>query len=221
MKNTKKYLFLGSGFLAVYLIMLVIIKMNYLASPVPGMDLPIMDFAFHMRNTLATTIFSIDAKLFGDATGAVLALVVAAFLYFIPKEKMGAIWLLSSVGVTIVLNTLVKSIIGRPRPMIHRMSAFINESGKSFASGHSVFATVLFGVLFLILLQRLNRTGVKVIWGIFFFLVIVSIMFSRIYIGVHYPSDTIAGFLFGSSWLAFTYPIFVQHKDWGNYQTKH
>ncbi|MDM7654425.1 MAG: phosphatase PAP2 family protein [Lactococcus cremoris] len=110
-------------------------------------------------------------------------------------------------------HTAIKMIIGRDRPEIHRLAAFANEAGKSFPSGHSIFVTIIFGSIFFICLRKLKNKSSKIALGILCLILIATVMFSRIFVGVHYPSDTIGGFLEGMSLLLFTYPTFIKYQE--------
>ncbi len=108
---------------------------------------------------------------------------------------------------TPLLNEMLKQAFQRSRPYLHRL---IEIGGYSFPSGHSMNAASLFGVLAYFLWKHVpskaGRTAVLSISG----LLILMIGGSRIYLGVHYPSDVIAGYLVSISWLLAV--IWVFHK---------
>ena len=122
---------------------------------------------------------------------------LAAFLYF-RRKRMAALLGMTMIGM-VVLDEALKLAFHRPRPM-----AFFGPtpSSYSFPSGHAFGALCLYGVLAAILVPRVRgRIAKWAIWLAAVFL-IAMIGFSRIYLGVHYPSDVIAGYAAGAVWVA-------------------
>lgn len=94
-------------------------------------------------------------------------------------------------------NKIVKNIVQRPRPALEHL---VEQSGYSFPSGHSLSAMVFYGLIAIILFNRLG--GKKRYWAAALLaLLILLVGFSRIYVGVHYTSDVIAGLCEGFVWL--------------------
>ncbi|MFG7387655.1 phosphatase PAP2 family protein [Lactococcus lactis] len=152
-------------------------------------------------------------NIFGDKGGIIVAALLALVLYLLFKQKEATIWFAATVVLSLALNTVIKVIIGRERPDIHRLVAFANEAEKSFPSGHSIFATIIFGSIFFICLGKLKNRSSKILLGILCIILIALVMFSRIFVGVHYPSDTIGGFLEGISILLLTYPTYIKYQE--------
>ena len=95
---------------------------------------------------------------------------------------------------------MLKQIVQRPRPDGFRLIA---ESGYSFPSGHSMVSMAFFGLLaWMVWTYEKDRT-MRLIWCALFSLVIVMVGVSRIYLGVHYASDVLAGFCVSLLWLVF------------------
>lgn len=96
------------------------------------------------------------------------------------------------------LNLLLKSIISRPRPDI---IPHLGRAGwYSFPSGHAMLAPLVYAVGALLLAPLLRRAGARVALLVGAMLLVVGIACARIYLGVHYPSDVLAGLLAGSGW---------------------
>ncbi|RST73047.1 phosphatase PAP2 family protein [Siminovitchia acidinfaciens] len=106
---------------------------------------------------------------------------------------------------TPIINELLKLSFHRVRPNLHRL---IEIGGYSFPSGHAMNAFAVYGILIYLLWNNVpGRIGriVLIITGSFF---IVMIGTSRIYLGVHYPSDVIAGYFASCCWLSIVIGLF-------------
>ena len=101
------------------------------------------------------------------------------------------------VGVTLV-NQVIKHIIRRPRPNVLRL---VEESGYSFPSGHSMVSMAFYGIIIYLVYKNVSNKYLKWILIILLSLLILSIGFSRIYVGVHYFTDVAGGFLLGLAYL--------------------
>ena len=211
--NKKIYYISGAITTLAFLILTLFVKIDFTHGPFP-FDRPIQTWAFHLQSSSGLTyFFSHMTNIFGDKGGIIVAVLLALVLYLLFKQKEATIWFAVTVVLSLALNTVIKVIIGRERPDIHRLAAFVNEAGKSFPSGHSIFATIIFGSIFFICLGKLKNRSSKILLGILCIILIALVMFSRIFVGVHYPSDTIGGFLEGISILLLTYPAYIKYQE--------
>src|ERR671921_1444040 len=129
----------------------------------------------------------------------VLPLLVAAVLFFYQKGwRLSAILLLVSTGGSIVLTTVLKSVFQRTRPEL--FNSGYQASFYSFPSGHATAAVGFYGMLTMILAYRLHGAARWAVVGCGL-LVVLLIGFSRLYLGVHYPTDVLAGYLSALLWL--------------------
>src|ERR671918_2352575 len=129
----------------------------------------------------------------------VLPLLVAAVFYFYRRGwRLAAVLLVVSTGGSIVLTTVLKGVFQRARPEL--FDSGYQASFYSFPSGHATVAVGLYGMLTLVLAYRLRGAArwAVVVSGIF---VVLLIGFSRLYLGVHYPTDVVAGYLAALLWL--------------------
>lgn len=211
--NKKIYYISGAITTLAFLILALFVKIDFTHGPFP-FDRPIQTWAFHLQSSSGLSyFFSHMTNIFGDKGGIIVAVLLALVLYLLFKQKEATIWFAATVVLSLALNTVIKVIIGRERPDIHRLATFANEAGKSFPSGHSIFATIIFGSIFFICLGKLKNRSSKILLGILCIILIALIMFSRIFVGVHYPSDTIGGFLEGISILLLTYPTYIKYQE--------
>jgi len=125
-------------------------------------------------------------------------LVAAVFIFYRRGWRLSAILLLVSTGGSFVLTTVLKSVFQRARPEL--FDSGYQASFYSFPSGHATVAVGFYGMLTLILAYRLRG---KARWAVAVsgILVVLLIGFSRLYLGVHYPTDVLAGYLAALLWL--------------------
>lgn len=130
--------------------------------------------------------------------GAIFLITLSLILLLIIKYKKIGILIWLNLGISVLLNQALKFIIQRPRPTEFRI---INESGYSFPSGHSMISAAFYGFLIYLIYKNVKNKYLK--WSLITLLslVILTIGISRIYLGVHYTSDVIAGFLISISYL--------------------
>ena len=100
----------------------------------------------------------------------------------------------------VALNQVLKYLIQRPRPDGFRLAT---EVGYSFPSGHSMVSMAFYGLIIWMIWRYHKRDIMRLVWCAVFGLIIVMVGISRIYLGVHYASDVIAGFCVSTVWLVF------------------
>ena len=133
------------------------------------------------------------------ATLAVLILAVSVFLW-LTRHRISVYLLLIALAGGAILNATLKDVFGRPRPRVVEWGTDV--ASLSFPSGHAMSAMVAYGTV-AYLCGRLEPTPRLrwTTWGMAT-LLILGIGASRIYLGVHYPSDVLAGFIAGLAWVA-------------------
>lgn len=146
---------------------------------------------FKYKSDILTNIMKIITFL-GSALSIILLTVL---LIIVVKGKRNKILILINVIVTTLLNQLLKNVFQRGRPS----DSIIEESGYSFPSGHSMVSMAFYGFL-IYLVYKSNIKYKGLIVGLLSVL-IVLIGISRIYLGVHYPTDVIGGFTLSLSYL--------------------
>ncbi|WP_437812943.1 phosphatase PAP2 family protein [Sorangium sp. So ce1078] len=129
----------------------------------------------------------------------VLAIVVAAVLLKRRQRVLAVGWLIALAGGGL-LNWTLKALFARPRPLFDEPLAVAR--GWSFPSGHSMGTFVTFGMLSYLALLFLPTLRARLAFAAFALGWTVAMGFSRMYLGVHYLSDVLAGFAAGSVWLA-------------------
>ncbi|EUJ24450.1 phosphatase PAP2 family protein [Listeria grandensis] len=147
-------------------------------------------------NVSASKTSLIDSlTMIGSAeTAIILTIIVVVILFFLRKFVVG-LWFGGTVLVcAILLNAVLKHIFERPRPNFNRLIA---ETGFSFPSGHATGTTIFYGLAAMFLIFTVKQMWAKIVIGVVGLGWIFFIMYSRVYLGVHYPTDVLGGFLFG------------------------
>jgi membrane-associated phospholipid phosphatase len=138
----------------------------------------------------------------------VITVVVIAFSWLIRRRQWrSAVMLLFTCLGTVMINQGMKLVFARPRPLL--WPRLIQETSYSFPSGHALGAMVLYGFLAYLLVRR-HPGQTRSIYGIAAGL-IMAIGFSRLYLGVHYPTDVLGGYLVGWLWLRFCVFVLYQY----------
>jgi membrane-associated phospholipid phosphatase len=122
---------------------------------------------------------------------------VTALTFFLFKYKKAALFVLLT-GTTGLLSTIVKALVNRPRPSKDLVRIVFETTQQSFPSGHMMFYVVFFGFLILLMFQLENiPKSIRYIVGVISAFFIFTIPFSRIYLGAHWFTDVLGGFLLG------------------------
>lgn len=135
---------------------------------------------------------TIAAKTITNVANPVILLLVAGVLFLVVEKKKNKFSIVCNLGIAAILNIILKSIIQRPRPIGHRL---IDESGYSFPSGHSMVSMAFYGYLVYLIVKNVKNKYLRAISSCILLLLILFIGLSRIYLGVHYTSDVIGGFI--------------------------
>jgi undecaprenyl-diphosphatase len=99
----------------------------------------------------------------------------------------------------------LKAHYGRPRPQV--VPHLATETSLSFPSGHARMSAVVYPTLGAVLAQRSKRRSLKIFWIGQAIVLTLLIGASRVYLGVHNPSDVLAGWLAGSAWALFAFLV--------------
>ena len=138
------------------------------------------------------------AKFVTKFGGAIFLVVLTITLFVLIKNKKIGISILSNLVIITILNQLLKKILQRPRPTEFRI---VEETGYSFPSGHSMVSMAFYGYLIYLIYKYVKNEYVKWCSIVLLSILICSIGISRIYLGVHYTSDVLGGFLVSISYL--------------------
>lgn len=138
------------------------------------------------------------AKFITNFGGAIFVILLTTILFFVIKDKKIGISIITNLGIVTILNQIIKFIMQRPRPTEFRI---IEETGYSFPSGHSMVSLAFYGYLIYLIYKYINNKHLKRTLIIILSVLICIIGVSRIYLGVHYTSDVLGGFLISFAYL--------------------
>ena len=198
------------------LVLVAVLVFTWLLFEIKTDDIMRMDAAayslvvMHMRAAWLTPIMQSISDLAYPVVLVVMLLVIEVFA---PGRRPGLCAAVNLVLATL-LNLLLKTLIQRPRPEGYRLVA---ESGFSFPSSHSMVAMAFYGLLIWMVWRYEKDALVRRLGIIGFGLVIVLVGLSRIYLGVHYASDVLAGFCASIAWLGvytkLLAPVFLAQRE--------
>jgi undecaprenyl-diphosphatase len=164
-----------------------------------GYDKAVWSFAVVHRDAAGTAIAS--ALRVGGGTVALCALAGAAGLLLLSRgRRLDAALVASTPVAGTLLSDGLKLGYGRPRPPAE--AQLIPETGFSLPSGHTMDATVVLGVLALVLIARTNGRVRRTLIAAAATVAITAAGAGRIYLGVHWATDVVTGWLLGAAWVA-------------------
>ena len=202
MKDKQTFMMKGSFALLLFMIIGYIVK--FYPEMLVSFDQPIQTAIRGDLPETLTLLFRAITHLI-DIPVIISWVLIVAFIFYRKQWKMESYLMLGNLALAGILIVTFKNIYQRPRPEILHL---VEEKGFSFPSGHSLAVTIMVGTLIVILSQRIKNTVWRKIVQILLSLYIVSVLVSRIYLGVHYPSDVIASLCVGIGVLFMEFPFY-------------
>ncbi|PWT72670.1 MAG: hypothetical protein C5B60_09295 [Chloroflexi bacterium] len=167
-------------------------------SPTVGIDRRIINLVATLRTPTLDQVMYLITFLGSVQTIVVLTAVVVLVALVAGRPRSAVLVVLAVVAGALFFE-LVKLLVQRPRPLLE--DARIVQGGFSFPSGHSTVSATLYGTVAYLLIRNLRQNRWKVLIGVATALLVLAIGVSRIYLGVHYPSDVLAGWAAGALWV--------------------
>lgn len=181
---------------------------------ITNFDNKVITYVQSYVNPKLTSIIGVLTEIGSVKIVVIFVFVLGAILFF--KKRIAlSIFVIGASTAGGVFNLLLKSIIQRERPDILRI---VEASGYSFPSGHSMGSIIFYGSLAFVIIYFSKSKLTKLLTIVVTTLLVLFIGVSRIYLGVHYPTDVVAGFAFGSAWLLIcitTFRYYEWRKDAG------
>jgi membrane-associated phospholipid phosphatase len=154
-------------------------------------------FHAHLTNTFVTILRAFCEPGSSEWIGVVLFFATVFFVW--KRWWPSLVMLIVTVPGGMLLNEAIKILVHRPRPFV--TGQFVDWSGYSFASGHTIGATLLYGQLALFVVPSIKERR----WRAFTIsgaaTIVLLVGFGRIALGAHYLTDVLAGIVFGIAWL--------------------
>lgn len=171
-------------------------------------DSSFYNFIISFKNKYTTLFFKGVTFL-----SSVLFMVVVSILLLLVKKIKYRKLMLINIILDVILNTCLKYIFRRERP---RDIMMVIENGFSFPSGHTMLATIFYGFIIYLIYKSDKSRKFKYVSIILLSLLILLIGISRIYLGVHYTTDVLGGYLISISYLM----IFIYYIEKKNLLVK-
>src|SRR5262249_39048496 len=167
-------------------------------SPITGADRRIINLVATLRTPELDHVMLFVTFLGNGQTIIVLA-AVALLIALLARRYERAVLILLSLAASSLFFSVIKLLVGRPRPPLE--AARIVQGGFSFPSGHATVSATFYGTIAYILIRHVKSEVVKVLIGLVADLLVVALGLWRVSLGVHYPSDVVAGWIAGAFWL--------------------
>jgi undecaprenyl-diphosphatase len=162
-----------------------------------------------------TVLRWLDARATEDLTEAMIAMtdlgdwqvtalvgLVSSGLLWAHGERKAALLLLVALCGTLLLDDTSKGLFGRDRPAVFDFRTQFSPTSKSFPSGHMLNATVAYTFLAYLVARASDSRGLRLAARLLGAVLIAGVGLSRVYLGVHYPTDVVGGFLLGCAWVS-------------------
>jgi len=162
---------------------------------------------FLVRRTPAGIKFFSAITWLGEWKALVILGILIIILFWLKNKKRFIRPFLAAVIGAEISGQIIKAVLHRPRPL-HGVGM---ENTLSFPSGHALIAAAFYGFLIYYFWQSLESRAKKYAYLIAGLIIILAIGFSRLYLGVHYFSDVIGGYILGAIWLAVG--IYIHQKN--------
>ena len=202
MKDKQTYLTKGSFALLLFVILGYIVK--FYPDMLIGFDQPIQTAIRGDLPDFLTILFRTITHLI-DIPVIITWVLIVAFIFYRKQWKLESYLMLGNLTLAGILIVTFKNIYQRPRPEILHL---VEEKGFSFPSGHSLAVTIMVGTLIVIFSQRIKDQLWKRIVQILLEFYLLSVLVSRVYLGVHYPSDVLASLCVGLAVLFIEFPFY-------------
>lgn len=207
MDSKKKRIFIGLTAFTAFIAIALSVMNNMRYEEIPRFDSVIRSGILNLRSDLLTPIVKAVTGLGNSET--IIILCVILILWRRTRFEIG-LPVSCTALFTVAVQTFFKNLIERPRPPVE--SFLIPQGGFSFPSGHSCSSLVFYGFLVYLLIHKtVDKSVNKFI--ILLLLLPLMIGISRIYLGVHYPTDVLAGWCLGLCILTIAVPVLEAIKE--------
>jgi undecaprenyl-diphosphatase len=161
------------------------------------------------NNHLVLSIMKCISFLFGGWSAALVVVAIGIVVWW-RIGRLEAI-MIPVGGLITLVNTALKLAINRPRPSADLVHVLSREQGNGFPSGHAFFAILILGLTAYFIFINLKNRALRMLVLAGLIALILLVGTSRVYLGVHWPSDVIGGYLIGGVFLT---ALIWFHRTW-------
>ena len=173
-----------------------------------SLDQKVLIFISHLR-VARLNGSAVDMTALGSPTVITLFTLVGLVVLWLNRDRRGCVYLaVGSIGAA-VATFAVKNIFTRERPSV--IPRLVEVAGFSYPSGHSLGATAFYLLLMFLAWRYYSAWLARAALLFCAVFVICGVCFSRLYLGVHYPSDVLSGICLGASWVFLLTASFAIH----------
>lgn len=216
MKNKQTYLTRASSALLIFIMLGYLVK--FYPETLTNFDSSIQSAIRGNLPKTLTTFYKIVTEFGNEVFIFIYVFAIAAIFYIWKRWKAEAYFLVINLLAMGVFSTAFKYLYGRERPSLTYLIA--RPMGPSFPSWHAASTMIVAMTLVIIIGQRLSNTVVKRTLQCLFLLIAILTALSRIYLGVHYPSDILGGWLLAFALVMASFPFYDQKRFEWRFQSK-
>jgi membrane-associated phospholipid phosphatase len=162
------------------------------------LDRRIINLAATLRTSMLDQVM-LAITFWGNISTVVAITAIGCLVAFLMRRRGAAMLLVLSLAGSSLFFSTVKTLVSRPRPVLE--SARLVQAGFSFPSGHATVSAAFYGTLAYLLLRPLRRSILRGVLAMWAAALALLVGISRVYLGVHYPSDVVAGWIAGALWI--------------------
>lgn len=196
--------------LVIFAIGFILISIGILDHQIIHFDTAVASFIQQRESPALTKVMRFFTGIGEGWTIIVIILAVMLVLYIVLHHRKELVFLAAIMIGSSLLNLVLKLLFHRSRPVVHRI---IEEAGYSFPSGHSMAAFSFYGALSFIIWKHIPYLRGRILLILLSALFILAIGISRIYLGVHYPSDVIGAYFISGTWLTAGIMVYQKYAD--------
>lgn len=214
MKNTQTH-YRNASFLALLFVILGYV-IKFYPEYVTDFDNSVQTAMRGNLPSFATTFWT-KITVVGNVVPLMTVVILLALFFYWKKWKAEAIFIVGALFLMVGASTALKFLYQRSRPSIEWL---VNTTGDSFPSWHTASTMLIAGVLAIIIHQRMNSLLIRSLLQGALLFVAVLVALSRIYVGVHYPTDIVGGWLLALCLLEVLYPTYDRIRFTWRFQNK-
>ena len=191
---------IGSIAFVVFVSLFVLVAQAVITKSVyVGIDQRVINLMPTIRNGSENTFFSFFTFA-ASYIGILFFIAIVALIGWFRRQRWLPVLFLIASSFVVLVSEILKNSIGRPRPDNSLRELVV--SGYSFPSGHTLAAIVIYGLVAYLLIRYSRSSIAKLLVGVLVVTIVIMVALSRVYFGVHYPTDVIGSILLGCAMLA-------------------